>query len=85
MPILLEIKFHILWAINPAFTFLAIQTDFCRFRITLIQYRDILVEIKKQNYSENHGVSYKRYCVYCILQVNKIDAACAKYLDEAPL
>ena len=43
MPILLEIKFYILWAINPAFAFLAIQIDFCRFGITLIQYRDILI------------------------------------------
>ena len=43
MPILLEIQFYILWAINPAFTFLPIQTDFCLNGITLIQYRDTLI------------------------------------------
>ena len=42
MFILLEIKFCIIWAINPALAFLAIQTDFCCFGITLIQYRDTL-------------------------------------------
>ena len=34
--IALEIKFYILWTINPAFADLAIQIDIWRFRITFI-------------------------------------------------
>ena len=47
-----EIKFCILWATNPASAVWAIQIDIWGFRITLIQYRDILVNPesdKKEN------------------------------------
>ena len=44
MPILLEIKFYILWATNPAFEVFATPTDFWPNGITLIQYRDTLLE-----------------------------------------
>ena len=40
MPIVLEIKFYKVWAINPVWADPSLSG---RFRITLIQYRDTLV------------------------------------------
>ena len=56
MPILLEIKFYILWATNPALAVFAIQTDIWPNGITLIQYRDTLMFSKKNDFLEAPGI-----------------------------
>ena len=57
---------------NPAFTFLAIQTDFCLNGITLIQYRDTLLDRKVEISQITKDESFLDICVTVLLAIRYV-------------